>query len=208
MDDVADLEFDSLCEDVTAQMQGEGLDNLEKLRELGQQASGHLMGLVGAVARTEGLLRLVDRTLRVSQPPVPGKIGVRWWKVQTWDTMRMPVLVTWHPVRGGRRWRAKVLKRVRRDRINRGGTAAVCADETYELARLAAALIRQYGVLRRALSTEQRRLKACRHAADAELSRVLASTLYQHGTVVKKLLKAGYSIGVDVGDLPSRYLVE
>lgn len=197
-----------LRDDIKAQLEGAGHGNAAVLAEAARMGGLHLAGLADAVRQVEGLLQLVDRALRVSQPPVPGKIGVRWWRLRGRDAMRMPVLVTWHPVHGGRRWRARLLKQVRRDRINRKGSAELCADETYDLARAAFQLIREYGRLRTELTGELRRLKASHESTTDGLGQIRSMVLFSHAATVKKLLNAGYEVDQATVDLPETYLVE
>ena len=52
--------------------------------------------MLGALlARTDELIEAWGDVLNWSQPPSPGKLGIRWWKHSGKDKMREPVLVVW-----------------------------------------------------------------------------------------------------------------
>lgn len=189
---------------VSGQREGTGLRNTAAHAETARQGGDCFAMLAGQLAEIENLLILIDRSLRVSQPPVPGKIGIRWWRTRSHDDLRWPVLVTWHPV--GRRWRCRPLGQVRRDRINRKGSSALCADETYDLARSAALLIREYTLIRKRMQAGLRHLIACRSNATTAVSQQRAVILYSHEQTVQKLLNEGYEVDRQTASLPETYL--
>lgn len=189
---------------VSGQREGTGLRNAAAHSETARQGAEGFAVLAGQLAEIENLLVLVDRSLRVSQPPVPGKIGIRWWRTRSHDDLRWPVLVTWHPI--GRQWRARPLAQVRRDRINRKGSAELCADETYDLARSAALLIREYTTIRKRMQASLRHLIACRSSASSTVGQLRAVILYSHEQTVLKLLNEGYEVDARTASLPETYL--
>ena len=161
--------------------------------------------------RLERLICLVDRVLRITQPPKSGKIGIRWWirsgPAQTrlneghdvpvaldLSRMRHPVLVRW--LRSDRiqgRWRAVPLKQVRATLINREGTSAINHAVTVDLARLGSDLIKVY---------ESRWLKMVAwHGQPVDvagwalkLDGVLAKIEGLHARAVINLLNEGYDV--------------
>ncbi len=75
--------------------------------------------------RLERLISLVDRVLRVSQPPKDGKIGVRWWRLGGRPN-RMPVLVRWKQQINGR-WRGVAIRSLNAAVYDDSGTSSVAA---------------------------------------------------------------------------------
>ena len=189
-----------------SEMNGDGLENAAVLMERVDR-SATPADLVSQMQRMERLLTLMDRLLRVSQPPKLGKIGLRWWKLSGHDATRTPVLVTWTRLRSGG-WKARPLKQVRRDRINREGASALCADETYVLAMAATALIREYMRVRSDLFEVTRRLNRVHDHAAHTLDDMEAKARAAHMIVTKKLLKAGYDVDDATMTLPDRYTLD
>lgn len=211
-----------LHEDDDGGLTSSGSDDLELADTRALELSGEVVldgdagetrrkGLVQAaerltqlLERTERALVLTDRVLRISQPPIRGKIGIRWWRRSGKEADRFPVLVTWQKARNGR-WRAKPLRKVRDDRISRVGSSGLCADNTYRLAATAAKLIRYHATLRRHLTAtlvKLRRAGAQYRTVDAAESAIVA----EHRRVVAKLQGAGYTVDDKTLHLPDRYL--
>lgn len=186
------------------ELSGEQMDNSLVLSRNGAEAQGKVDELVALLIQVERAIVLVDRVLRVAQPPISGKLGVRWWKTHGGAKVRTPVLCTWHPVLGGR-WRARPVKQLHRNRITRDGSAALCADNVYVLAQATQALIREYRSLRSALDCVLQRLN---HAtATFQRVRTIEATLMgEHRQVVDKLDGAGYAVEQRIRDLPDRYI--
>jgi len=176
-----------------AAMAGEGLANSAYFLGLAHEAARQALVAAERLRVLEERLVLVDRMLRVSQPPVPGKLGVRWWSRRGHDLYRRPVLVSWHPLRNGR-WRSRAVAQVRRDRISRDGTAAMNAEMTYHLALAASRLIKAYSELARDLAKGGRELNKAHARTDALLRSTNATLRVSHRSVTKKLEAAGYEI--------------
>lgn len=127
---------------------------------------------------------------------MPGKLGLRWWVVRGSIAYRAPVLVSWHPLRNGR-WRARKLAQVRRDRLNRVGTARMNVEATYQLALAASRLIKAYKELATALAKGGRDLNRCHVKTDALVSRTNGVLRVSHMSVTDTLLAAGYEVDRD-----------
>ncbi len=142
--------------------------------------------------RLERLISLVDRVLRVSQPPKDGKIGVRWWRLGG-RANRMPVLVRWKQQINGR-WRGVAILSLNAAVFTDSGTSRINYAETVVLARLARDLIAEYKKLMVDLGFGQAaRLRAVqvltvRHGV------WLQSLIGLHHRVVKNLERNGYEV--------------
>lgn len=182
---------------------GEGLENRAVFEQRVRAISEATGRVLATLDRMERLLTLVDRVLRVSQPPVPGNIGIRWWHRNGRDELRFPVLVTWVRLRNGR-WRSRRLPQVRKDRINREGSAAINAEQTYHLALLASRLIKVYEGLAAQLGMSLTVLNRSHAKADHPLAEAEALITVAHRQVTKKLLNAGYEVDRDTMDMIDR----
>lgn len=69
-------------------------------------------------------IALAGEVLRIAQPPKPGKIDIRWWKVDRKDLVQ-PVLVRWNKLRA--RWIVRPWS-FRKTGVSRDGTSALNAD--------------------------------------------------------------------------------
>jgi hypothetical protein len=187
------------------ELSGERLDNGVRLAETGAEVGRGAEELVALLVRVERAIVMADRALRLAQPPIAGKIGIRWWVMHGKDAMRMPVLVTWHRAKNGR-WRARKLTRVRSDRITRDGTAGLCADHAYEIARQAYRLIQEYGALRKELEWVLRKITRANEAY-VRVGRIESLIIGEHRQVVAKLEGAGYAMDERTRELPVSYLV-
>ncbi|QKE37442.1 hypothetical protein [Ferrovum myxofaciens] len=58
--------------------------------------------LVEAIDQVEKMLEDCGALLNVSQPPISGKIGLRWWKMRGEQADREPVVVIWNRGRSRR----------------------------------------------------------------------------------------------------------
>lgn len=90
-----------------------------------QMAVAALAERYAQLRRLERLISLVDRVLRVSQPPKDGKIGVRWWKLGG-RASRMPVLVRWKQQINGR-WRGVAIRSLNAAVYDDSGPSSVAA---------------------------------------------------------------------------------
>ncbi|HEX7324327.1 MAG TPA: hypothetical protein VF292_03095 [Rhodanobacteraceae bacterium] len=162
-----------------------------------------VQGLLAMIRRIDNTLMFIDRTLRVSQPPIARKFGVRFW-TPTHDAPRVPVLIVWRRVKNNR-WRAQRVQRLTSQSVNRTGHAALCADNTLRLAAAADRLIR----LRADLVL---RLQRLRHGADrarnryALIDQAEATAITEHADVVKRLEAAGYSVDQRTKGLPDQFI--
>lgn len=179
------------------QLGGTGLENRAYFTGLATAAAREAEAAARRLGEIEDRLVLLDRMLRVSQPPMPGKLGLRWWVVRGGAPYRMPVLVSWHRLRSGR-WRARKLAQVRRDRLNRVGTATMNLEATYQLALAANRLIKSYVELAAGLAKGGRDLNRCHAKTDELLNDATMVLRASHRGVVRNLLLAGYEVDRDV----------
>lgn len=191
--------------DLADELSGKSLDNSERVSETGEVAKKAVDELVALLVQIERAIVLVDRELRISQPPRQGKLGVRWWR-NGGREMRMPVLIAWWRAQGRNgRWRARRVAQVRRDRIPTDGSSGLCAENTYKLALLATRLIREYEGLTADLRAIQRQLE--RRAQRFALVRSLEDhVVAEHLDIIKKLDGAGYDVDARVRALPDTFL--
>lgn len=195
---------DSLREVRNAELSGENIENSAEVSRVGLRASKRVDELVAMLIQVERLIVFTDRALRIAQPPINGKIGIRWWRPRGGNVMRMPVLVTWHRHRG-KRWRARELAQVRRDRITREGTAALCADHAYTLARTAVRLIACYKSM--VVELERVLRQATRAAAGfGKINLLEAQVIHEHQAVVDALTRAGYEVDAKTRGLADKYV--
>lgn len=178
------------------QLGGIGLENRAYFTALAAAAAREAQAGAARLTVMEERLVLIDRMLRISQPPMLGKLGLRWWVVSANTPYRVPVLVSWHRLRNGR-WRARKLAQVRRDRLNRVGTARMNVEATYQLALAASRLIKAYGELARALAKGGRDLNRCHVKTDAAVTVANAMLRMTHMSVTDNLLAAGYEVDRD-----------
>jgi hypothetical protein len=176
-----------------AALSGECLGNRERFLTLAHEAARGAMAMADRLQAMEERLVLVDRMLRVSQPPKPGKLGVRWWRANGKDTYRRPVLVRWERLRNGR-WRSSAVAQVRRDRISREGTAAINAEWTYQLALSASRLIKGYTDTVAALAKGGRDLNRWHAKTDALLGDATTTLRVSHRGVILNLEREGYDV--------------
>lgn len=188
-----------------AELAGEELDNGVELAQVAQRGKRAVDEVTALLTQMERAIVLVDRELRVSQPPRQGKLGVRWWRPSA-GRMRMPVLVEWWRARGVKgRWRARRVAQVRRDRILSDGSSGLCAENTYQLALVATRLIREYADLVSELRAIEARL--ARLAKRFTLVRSLEGrVMAEHREIIRKLDGAGYDIDASIRALPDAYL--
>lgn len=187
-----------------AELSGESTDTREWLGRTGELAKGGVDELVGLLTRLERAIVMTDRALRVSQPPIEGQLGIRWWVTRTGGGYRTPVLVTWKRVRGNR-WRAKRLKRLRRDWIMRKGTASMNADHTYELAVVAQQLIADYVTLSAELRALARKASSRDHL-HRHFDYLEARLISEHRQALDNLEAADYAVDHHMRTLADRYL--
>lgn len=148
-----------------------------------------------------------DQILRMTQPPVNGKIGVQWWLPRGGAVVRLPVLIRWHVLRSGR-WRARAIQRLRRDAIRSKGTSSVCADETYDVAVAVQETIAVYRALLTHMSQFPTRTRTRHAGSSIALERLESSLRLNHSFAVNKLLNAGYNLDANFRDLPATHLLD
>lgn len=185
--------------DAREEISGERLRNQEIFQARATEARAALSGMVQALERMERMLVLVDRVLRISQPPKTGKLGVRWWLLRGGESVRRPVLVEWKMLRNGR-WRSKRVLR-----LNKPGKAGapggkdtswVCQDETYRLGVMAGRLIKGYNEVADRLRDTAAGLNRSHWRAQQPLNLLEEQLRFEHGRVTRKLLNAGYDVDV------------
>lgn len=151
--------------------------------------------------RLERLISLVDRVLRVSQPPKDGKIGVRWWKLGG-RTNRMPVLVRWKRQVNGR-WRGVAILALNAAVFTDSGTSKINYGETVALAKLARDLIAEHKKLAGDLGVGQAARLRTVQVLTVRHGGWLQSLIGLHHRVVKNLEHSGYDV-----DLETRALMD
>ena len=88
------------------------------------------------IDRVEVLLEDCGALLNVSQPPVSGKIGLRWWKLRGGEVEREPIVVVWKKGRAGRFYPEVVEVAGVLRRVKRGGGFALGCDVTRDVVRV------------------------------------------------------------------------
>ena len=163
--------------------------------EIGRSERAAVAALVERYAqlrRLERVISLVDRVLRVSQPPKDGKIGVRWW-ILGGRVGRMPVLVRWRQQINGR-WRGVEIRSLNAAVFTDSGTSKINYAETVALAKLARELIVEHKKLSRDLGLGQAaRLRAVQ-VLTVRHGGWLQSLIGLHHRVVKNLERSGYDV--------------
>lgn len=108
----------------------------------GRVLSRKIEWIAGILVEIDELLEAWGMVLEVSQPPVTGKLGLRWWKVSGKDEMREPVLVEWRIGRGGRFFPKKVEVNTFCRMVKRSGGFRVNAGVTREVAHYVVEMLR------------------------------------------------------------------
>jgi hypothetical protein len=184
----------------TAGLSGEFLVNTALLDGLTRGNAAMVRGMQERLSQLEQAIVRVDRLLRVSQPPKPGKLGVRWWVVNGRDRMRHPTLVRWSQMKSGR-WRSTRVVQIRQYDIDRSGTSSLNAGDTLKLARLAVRLIKGY----ESWVARLRKMEIELNKGDAELRLEIEDAHGQmrlsHRRITTNLLNAGYVVDATTMDL-------
>lgn len=168
---------------------GRGEDNRAHYEQLGQEIAREAQTLCQKLADLEDLIALQGELLRISQPPMPGKYDIRWWRLRGW---LKPVLVKW--IKPDAHGRLQVQK-VQRQRYRR-------SDHGFALnAQITSDILDDY-------NTAQARLSTVREQVARSLSRIEAAgrgiDLLNSGLqdkmesyrqrIVENLLNAGYAV--------------
>lgn len=185
-------------------LSGKTIENTRQMGERGALVRRMADEIVSELVRLERLIILTDRTLRVSQPPIEGKYGVRWWLPSGHTDVRMPELVTYRKNAAGQTSGRRV-KQVRRDRVTRTGSAALCADDTFWLAQAAWMMRKEYETLKQALDNVLRILKPMSKRRD-RINNIEAAVVEAHTHVVDTLIAAGYEVDKETRELAEKYL--
>lgn len=185
-------------------LSGKTIENTAQMGERGALVRRMADEIVSELVRLERLIILADRTLRVSQPPIEGKLGVRWWLQSGKSEVRMPELVTYHKNKAGQTSGRRV-RRLHRDRIARTGTAALCADDTFTLAQAAGMMRKEYEWLKQTLDNVLRLAPSVSKRRD-RISNIEAAVVEAHTHVVDTLIAAGYEVDKETRELAEKYL--
>ena len=110
--------------------------SLDRLRERSLMIGRRLTELVDGIDRVDGLLEDCGALLNVSQPPVTGKIGLRWWKLRGGMKDREPVVVIWKRGQGGRFYPERIGIDGLARRVKTGGGFALGCDVTRDVVRV------------------------------------------------------------------------
>lgn len=136
--------------------------------------------------------RLIDEVgvaLSISQPPLSGKIGIRWWNVAGAgnDRYREPVLVKWMKQKNG----AMTPKESPRPRASRNGNFAINYAETCELLKIAKTLIAYRSEIKQRLYRIAKMLERNTSLYIHNNNSMIDQLRYR---VVKNLLDRGYEV--------------
>lgn len=144
---------------------------------------------IKALEDTEKLIDMASDILRISQPPMIGKLGVRWWKLRGVTRYIEPVLVRWMMQAN----KVMTPKRAIRFAAKKGGRFEMNHKET----ELCLVILKQCLERRAEL---KKSLEACRKA----MSNINTFSYFEYNarfqleharyTVAKKLLDAGYGV--------------
>ena len=144
--------------------------------------------MVGNVVSIELELSRVAKLLRISSPPVEGKMDVRWWNDHG---ITRPVLVRWVKQRGGK-LRPKKVDRI--SAVRRLGTSGINADEASALAKIARRLINERAKTVARLANFSKYTRTHVMGQQGLLS-ILAGDVEHHGQeILRKLVRRGYSV--------------
>ncbi|MDD5708572.1 MAG: hypothetical protein PHR35_21850 [Kiritimatiellae bacterium] len=144
-------------------------------------------GLGEQAARIDRTLVLIGQMLNISQPPRPGKMGIRWWITKG---ERHPVVVEWRLTKTrGHLWPARVDPSRMGLRAKENGTFAVCRMETTELLQMAQKLLAMRKSLRDGVARIRHTINGLRLAQEPVLNfqsrRLTAIDSAIHGRMVE-----------------------
>lgn len=154
----------------------------------GAEAQSHVTQLVERVVVIERELSKVAKLIRISSPPVAGKVDVRWWN---YNGITRPVLVRWIRQKGGRLRPKKIERLVAARRL---GTSAINADASAALAKIARRLILER------TKTVQRLVHIAKYTGiylrgQQGLMGLIGGEVNLHGQeILRKLVRRGYSV--------------
>jgi hypothetical protein len=184
-------------------LSGEGIENSAQMAELGSQVRCRVDELVAELVRLERLIILTNRVLAISQPPINGAYGMRWWLLTGHDDVRMPGLVRFWAK--GDAKAGEPVKRVDPNRIPRQGSAGLCADDTLSLAKAGKEMQALYKVMRSELEQVLRSLRKVARF-QRQMGRLEALVAHTHSHVVDTLIAAGYDVDQNARELADKYL--
>jgi len=174
-------------------------DKEAQLRRAGRSAINEslydeLLAEIAALAqKTQSLERevaLAGEVMRIAQPPRPGKVDVRWWKVAR-KKLVQPVLVRWNKHRA--RWRA-VPWSYRKAGLQRDGTSALNVEAMEAITPLVVQSIAQ---IKERHQQIERFIREARRV-NVELAMLrgdLNATLeFHHRRIVARLVERGYTV--------------
>lgn len=185
-----------------AMLSGESIENTAQMGERGAAVHGLVDELVSELVRLERLIVLTNRVLSVSQPPINGTYGMRWWLWGGGDKVRMPGLVRfWFK---GKLKSGQPVKRVDPSRITRTGSARLCADDTLALAQSGRAMQELYAQMRTELEQVLRSLRKVVRW-QRQIGRHEGVVAQTHAHVVDTLIAAGYDVDQKTRELVDKY---
>lgn len=129
---------------------GKGHSEVWKMR--GENMARIVIEIADLLSMIDELLEGWGDVLNWSQPPRPGKLGVRWWKHSGKSEMREPVLVVWNKNKLGRFYPIQIDAASWSRRVKKGGGFRHHEDITREVVHYVAELMRVRIVLKEALS--------------------------------------------------------
>lgn len=172
---------------------GKGLPNQGEYQTLSQRCGAEATRLVQELGQVERLLSLTNEVLKVTQPPINGKLGVQWWQENGRNPWRDPVLVKWMRRRNGKKQAVRI-KHLHPRLVRTAGTSKYGAEETLDLARMAVRLIAAYKEVRSDLLALCRLAARRRRAVVELLVEAPAAIAVNHEIVMEHLIAAGYDI--------------
>ena len=117
-----------------------GNEHFERLVREGIETGTRIEELGYMLSKVEGAIAEIGRLLNVSQPPVDGKIGIRWWCLSR-DKGRVPVFVEWKK-NGKGRFYPVVIKAYVLLKQKKFGAFKVNEEATTELIRFGTELLK------------------------------------------------------------------
>lgn len=150
---------------------------------------GMMRDATSALESTEKLIDMVSEILSISQPPISGMLGVRWWKLTGQGRFREPVLVRWELQKNGRRRPVKAINY----QVRSTGNYALNAAETKEAAMILKNLIADRKSIKNRLANVRRIMSGLRgHEMFAENEKERLDSIKRR--VIQNLLRAGYDV--------------
>ena len=148
----------------------------------------HVKWLVQEIATIENMIDYCAMVLRISQPPISGKVDIRWWKKPN-GCSREPIFVKWVGLNG--RYTTKEMKRFDKSNLLSKGAAAILVNETWEVIQEAKEYMKKRSTLIALLGRLKNSLSNSRRFTVYEENPKIKQI---HLSVIQNLKAAGYDI--------------